>query len=292
MPGSKPGALGHLATPHRQICESASRAHASSASSRGDRAAPATTRLRHEAGNADCASCACDAVPKPTKQPPPVPVRQAWPWRDKLRQHGVHPRLPAPEDRLEGIAEDGPGNEVGYCRRGSIPRQFRGLEQFPGRHVDARIDQQVPGRRQLDRRAAARRRLRPRHCGRARTPARRRRAPGPSSASRVLAQAGAPQPVQHAQHGGRVRGAAAEAAAGGDLAWPRAGRRPAACRWRPAGPARRAPAGPRPRADAAVSPPSRTDAAVLAHAGARPCRPSRAGGTPSAARADRRRGGR
>ena len=42
MPGSKPGALGHLATPHRKTFPIRIPRHASSASSKGDLAAPAT----------------------------------------------------------------------------------------------------------------------------------------------------------------------------------------------------------------------------------------------------------
>ncbi|PNS07556.1 hypothetical protein Lysil_1732 [Lysobacter silvestris] len=72
------------------------------------------------------------------------------------------PRLQCLEDRIdvrfepaqhgfEGVALDPVCDEVGYCRGWRIPRQIRGLEQFGGRAVNARMNQQIPGWQQRQR---------------------------------------------------------------------------------------------------------------------------------------------
>ena len=104
-------------------------------------------------------------------------------------------------------------------------------EHGRGRNGDRRDQDHIPLGRQLRAPGAARRPLRRRHCGRTRTPARRRRAAAPAAA--VRRDAGqSPQAVERDQRGGRVRAAAAQAAAQRQALLHGRGRRRAACRLR------------------------------------------------------------
>ncbi len=98
--------------------------------------------------------------------------------------------------------------------RARHPASNQGLGTDPRSARARRVDQQVPGRRQVERGQPLADAFGPGVVGRARTPARRRRAARPSSAS---ASTPSPQPhsaVQGDQHGRRIGRAAAEAAAG------------------------------------------------------------------------------
>ena len=128
------------------------------------------------------------------------------------REHPVNPGFEATQHRLEGIAERGSGNEVHYCRRGCIPRQIRGLEQFASRHGDARVHDQVPGRRQVQRDQFFTDAFGP---GIAAAHEHRDiRAQLQAQAGQgQLVEPGAPEVIERHQRRGRVRGAATEAAA-------------------------------------------------------------------------------
>ena len=295
MPGSKPGALGHLATPHRLTNSDPAPRHASRASSSGDRDAPATTRLRprsrqcrlrvlrpaaSRARSGRSIRCRCRSG---------RPGRGATSSVSTASTAGCRRR----EHRLEGIAERRSRKRSRLLSPGLHPASIQGLGTVRGSAPGRRVDQQVPGRRQLDRRAAARRRPRPRHCGRARTPARRRRAPGPSSASRVVAQPGAPEPVERHAAPWRHRRSRRRNRRRRESRFcdPQVGAkrrcRVAACSGRAARTSRSSSSGDA-GGIAAVAP----DQAVVAHPHRESGRPSPAAGTRSAARGSRRRGGR
>ena len=172
MPGSKPGALGLLATPQCvTLLRQGDRATASGPRlPRSRRAILPAIRERGLGGGA-IAEFDETAAAGPG---------EAWRADPRKRcEHCLDGRFATTQDRLERIAEQISRNEVGYFRGCSIARQIRGLEQVRGGHVDPGIGQHIPGRRQRASGSAPRPRLRPRHSHRARRPGRRRPAAGP-----------------------------------------------------------------------------------------------------------------
>ena len=140
----------------RRPCSASSRlSEHSQRTCSGEHAAPAATQAARPGGNAGQRGLgAIRASANSTKQPLPDPVRRG---RDrccaKRCERGLDGRFAArAAPARTHCRATVPETKSRYCRGRGIPRQIRGLEQGGGGHVHARVDQQVPGRRQLDRR--------------------------------------------------------------------------------------------------------------------------------------------
>ena len=197
MPGSKPGALGHLATPlHDSIVTCCVARHASQRDvQRRPRRARRHPRPAVPAGSAcQCRPRADRAIAEFDEAPLPVPGQSR---RTDPRQ--------ARRTRLRRPVRGGAAPARTHCRaqhpkrsrtlsRAAHPASIQGLGTSSAVGTcTPRVDQHVPGRRQRRSASAARPRLRPRHCRRGRRPERRRPAARPSSASASTPRSGAPE---------------------------------------------------------------------------------------------------